>query len=78
MFSEIFNFIRLTENTFRRNGRLSNTLNASAVGIIIGDAIELSKMPPTHGVISGPEIVGVGTLLLGALAFVLSIRTAKS
>lgn len=69
MFAEILNYLKERNDHLVKNGRLSNSLNAIAAGIVFGYA--------GGSEIFGPQVLGTAILFLAIIPFALSVATEK-
>lgn len=67
--SEILAFLKERDAHLIRNGRLSNTFNATAMGFVFGYAGGYELF--------GPQVLGATILWLAIIPFVLSVATEK-
>ncbi|KKS33226.1 MAG: hypothetical protein UU93_C0001G0057 [Candidatus Amesbacteria bacterium GW2011_GWA2_42_12] len=69
MIAEILNYLRERNDYLIKNGRLSNSLNATAAGFVLGYA--------GGSEIFGSQVLGIMFLFLAVIPFTLSVATEK-
>ncbi len=73
----MIDIVRRVDAKFKKNGRLSNNLNAIATGMIFTSSIGLARLPHPSGELTVPEVLAAGIFLSGLLVFYSSIVTVN-